>query len=158
MSTLVNFSPLFRPTIGFDWLLDALEPVGAMGAVDAAPAYDLAKTGENSYRISVAVPGFKQDELAITQEQNMLLVSGKKAAEPNVQYLHRGINDGSFQSRFQLADYVMVSGASLVDGVLTIELQRELPQEMRPRQIAIATGQATMPQEPKQIEADKQAA
>jgi molecular chaperone IbpA len=158
MSTSLNFSPLFRPTLGVDWLLNALEPLGAVAAPGSSPAYDISKTGENSYRVSIAVPGFTQSELAITQEQNMLVVSGQKADEQNVQYLYRGINDAAFQSRFQLADYVMVTGADLVNGVLTIELQRELPEEMKPRQIAIAAGQAGAPQDPKQIEADKQAA
>ena len=158
MSTSLDFSPFLRPTLGFEWLLNALEPQGGVAALGTSPSYDISRTGENSYRISVAVPGFAQDELAITQEQNMLVVSGKKTAEQNVQYLYRGINDDSFQTRFQLADHVTVTGADLANGVLTIELQRELPEEMKPRQIAIATSQPTTPQEAKQIEADKQAA
>ena len=157
MSTNFDFSPLFRSTIGFDRLLNALQAERALATAGSSPSYDIAKTGENSYRISVAVPGFSQDELAITQEQNTLLVSGKKA-DQDAQYLHRGIGGSSFQSRFQLADHVLVTGAGLANGVLSIELTLELPEEMKPRQIAISSGQATTPQEPKQIEADKQAA
>ena len=158
MSTSFDFSPLFRSTVGFDWLLNALQAESALTAAGTWPIYDIAKSGDDSYRISVAVPGFNQDELTITQEQNTLVVSGKKSAEQNVQYLHRGIGDGSFQSRFRLADYVMVTGAALANGVLTIELKRELPEAMKPRQIAVATGQTTLSAEPRQIEADKKAA
>jgi molecular chaperone IbpA len=157
MSTNFDFSPLFRSTIGFDWLLNALQSESALAAAGSSPSFDIAKTGNDSYRISVAVPGFSQDELSITQEQNTLLVSGKKA-EQDAQYLHRGIGGSTFQSRFQLADHVLVTGAGLANGVLTIELKREVPEEMKPRRVAIASGQATAPREPKQIEADKKAA
>jgi molecular chaperone IbpA len=158
MSTSFDFSPLFRSTISFDWLLNPLESESVFTVPASSPSYDIAKTGENSYRISLAVPGFSQDELAITQEQNTLLVSGEKAADQDVQYLYRGMGGSSFRSRFQLADHVLVTGAGLANGVLTVELKLELPEEMKPRKIAIAPGQATTPQEPKQIAAEKQAA
>ena len=137
MSTNFDFSPLFRSTVGFDWLLNALQSESALTTAGTLPSYDIAKIGDDSYRISVAVPGFNQDELTITQEQNTLVVSGKKSAEQNVQYLHRGIGDGSFQSHFRLADYVMVTGVALPNGVLRNELKRELPEAMKARQIAV---------------------
>jgi molecular chaperone IbpA len=158
MSTNFDFSPLFRSTVGFDWLLNALQSETALTAAPGSPSYDIAKTGDDTYGISLAVPGFDQDELTITQEQNTLVVSGKNSAEQNVQYLHRGIGEGSFQSGLRLADYVTVTGAGLANGVLTIELKRELPEAKKPRQIAIATSQATPSAEPKQIEGQSKAA
>ncbi len=92
----------------------------------------------------MAVAGFSEDELSITQEQNMLLVAGSKAPDENTQYLHRGIAGRSFQRRFQLADHVRVEGATLVKGLLTINLRREIPEEMKPRRIAISSQEKTM--------------
>jgi molecular chaperone IbpA len=106
----------------------------------------------------MAVAGFSLDELEVTQEQNLLLVSGKKASDDNREYLHRGIASRAFQRRFELADHVKVTAASLVNGLLTVDLQREIPEEMKPRRIEIATGNATSLAETKQIEADKRAA
>lgn len=106
----------------------------------------------------MAVAGFTQDELTITQEQNMLFVSGQKANADDVQYMHRGIAGRSFQRRFEIADQVKVVGAGLVNGLLTIDLKREIPEEMKPRQIAISTGEALPTTETKQIEASKEAA
>ncbi len=159
MSPTFDFSPLFRSAIGFDRMLDALETASRAVSIDNWPPYDIARTGDDDYRISMAVAGFTQDELSITQEQNMLMVSGQKpAAEGEGQTLHRGIAGRAFQRRFQLADHVKVVGASLVNGLLTIELKRELPEEMKPRRISIAAGEAVPVTEPKQIEAEKQAA
>jgi molecular chaperone IbpA len=156
MRTNLDFSPLFRSSIGFDRMLNALEAASRAEMVDNWPPYDIVKSGEDDYRIAMAVAGFSQDELAITQEQNMLIVAGQKANGEDVHYLHRGIAGRSFQRRFELADHVKVVGASLVDGLLTIDLKREIPEEMKPRQIAIGTDVA-MPQS-KQIGADNQAA
>lgn len=159
MSTTFDFSPLFRSTIGFDRMLRALETASRVTALDNWPPYDIVKTAEDDYRISMAVAGFNEDELTITQEQNMLLVSGQKSEDEDGQYLHRGIAGRPFQRRFELADHVKVTGAGLVNGLLTIELKRELPERMKPRRIAIAAGEATpATSEPKQIEADRQAA
>ena len=140
MRTNLDFSPLFRSSIGFDRMLNALEAASRAETIDSWPPYDIVKTGENDYRIVMAVAGLSQDELAITQEQNMLIVSGQKANGDDVQYLHRGIDGGSFQRRFELADHVKVVGAGLVNGLLTLDLQREIPEEMKPRQIDIRTG------------------
>ncbi|WFU11588.1 Hsp20 family protein (plasmid) [Rhizobium sp. CB3090] len=156
MRTNLDFAPLFRSSIGFDRMLNALEAASRAEMVDNWPPYDIMKSGEDDYRIAMAVAGFSQDELAITQEQNMLIVSGQKANGEEFHYLHRGIAGRSFQRRFELADHVKVVGAGLVNGLLTIDLKREIPEEMKPRQIEIGTDQAIS--QTKQIEADKQAA
>jgi len=144
MRTTFDFSPLFRSSIGFDRLVNALEAASRVESIDNWPPYDIAKTDEDEYRITMAVGGFSEDELSITQEQNMLLVAGSKAPDENTQYLHRGIAGRSFQRRFQLADHVRVEGATLVDGLLTINLRREIPEEMKPRRIAISSQEKTM--------------
>lgn len=158
MRTTFDFSPLFRSSIGFDRMLNALEAASRVESFDNWPPYDIAKNGEDDYRISMAVAGFSPDELTITQEQNMLIVSGQKAGEDNGEYLHRGIANRAFQRRFELADHVRVSGANLVNGLLTIDLKREIPEEMKPRRIEIAADTALPKSKTKQIEAEKQAA
>lgn len=144
MRTTFDFSPLFRSSIGFDRLVNALEAASRVESIDNWPPYDIAKTDEDEYRITMAVAGFSEDELSITQEQNMLLVAGSKTPDENTQYLHRGIAGRSFQRRFQLADHVRVEGATLVNGLLTINLRREIPEEMKPRRIAISSQEKTM--------------
>ncbi|MBA5800416.1 MULTISPECIES: Hsp20 family protein [Rhizobium] len=158
MRTNLDFSTLFRSSIGFDRMLNVLEAASRADTVDNWPPYDIVKSGEDAYRIAMAVAGFTQDELTITQEQNILFVSGQKANADDVQYLHRGIAGRSFQRRFEIADHVKVVGAGLVNGLLTIDLKREIPEEMKPRQIAISTGEALPTTETKQIEASKEAA
>jgi molecular chaperone IbpA len=158
MRTNLDFSPLFRSSIGFDRMLDALEAASRVESIDNWPAYDIIKIGEDDYRIAMAVAGFSQDELTITQEQNVLVVAGQKEDAREEQYLHRGIADRTFQSRFELADHVKVMGAGLVNGLLTIDLKREIPEEMKPRKIEISTGMALPKVDTKQIEAEKQAA
>jgi len=154
MRTNLDFSPLFRSSIGFDRMLNALEAASRAEPSDSWPPYDIVKTGENDYRIVMAVAGFSQDELAMTQEQNVLIVSGEKVNGDDVQYLHRGIAGRSFQRRFELADHVRVVGAGLVNGLLTIDLKREIPEEMKPRQIKIRSGQSTSKAETKQIDVE----
>jgi len=158
MRTTFDFSPLFRSSIGFDRMLNALETANRVETIDNSPPYDIAKTGEDDYRITMAVAGFSQDDLSITQEHNMLIVAGRKEGEEDSQYLHRGIARRPFQRHFELADHVKVMGASLTNGLLTIELKRELPEEMKPHRIEIATAGALPKAETKQIEAEKQAA
>ena len=158
MRTTFDFSPLFRSSIGYDRMLNALETASRIETADNWPPYDIAKTAEDDYRIAMAVAGFSQEELDITQEQNMLMVSGQKAAEDKGEYLHRGIAGRAFQRRFELADHVKVVGASLVNGLLTIDLKREIPEEMKPRRIEIAADKAMPKATPKEIEAEKQAA
>lgn len=158
MRTNLDFSPLFRSSIGFDRMLNALEAASRVETIDNWPPYDIVKSGEDAYRISMAVAGFAQEELTITQEQNMLVVSGQKADGEDIQYLHRGIAGRPFQRRFELADHVKVVGAELVHGLLTIDLKREVPEERKPRRIEIATSLALPKAETKQIEGDRQAA
>ena len=113
-------------------------------AASGYPPYTIERTGENAYRIEIAVAGFTPDELNIEAKENQLTVTGKKAANddtaPQKTYLHRGLAERDFERRFQLADYVVVKGADLSNGLLTIDLQRELPEALKPRRIEIATG------------------
>uniref|UniRef100_UPI003101A218 Hsp20 family protein n=1 Tax=Neorhizobium sp. EC2-8 TaxID=3129230 RepID=UPI003101A218 len=158
MRTNLDFSPLFRSSIGFDRMLDALQAASRIETIDNWPPYDIVKTGEDDYRIAMAVAGFSQDELTMTQEQNLLVVSGQKSNAEDIQYLHRGIAGRSFQRRFELADHVKVVGADLANGLLTIDLKREIPEAMKPRRIEISTDEALPKVDTKQIEAHKLAA
>ncbi|RWH82161.1 MAG: Hsp20 family protein [Mesorhizobium sp.] len=158
MRTAYDFTPLFRSSIGFDRIVDLLENASRVATVENWPPYDIVKTGENDYRLTMAVAGFSEDELTITQEPNMLLVSGEKSGDDDGQYLHRGIAGRAFQRRFELADHVKVAGASLMNGLLTIALKHEIPEEMKPRKIEISSG-APMPKiEAPKVEAEKLAA
>ncbi|SDR63517.1 molecular chaperone IbpA [Rhizobiales bacterium GAS113] len=158
MSTTFDFSPLFRSSIGFDRVFDLLESASLVETIDNWPPYDIAKTGEDAYRITMAVAGFSQDELTISHEASLLMVSGSKSGEDKGEYLHRGIAGRAFERRFELADHVKVTGASLENGMLTIDLVRELPEEMKPRRIEIRKGEAPPKVETRQIEGQKQAA
>jgi molecular chaperone IbpA len=160
MRTAFDFAPLFRSSIGFDRMLDTLNAASRVASIDNWPPYDIVKMGEDDYRITMAVAGFIQNDLTITQEQNVLMVAGQKSDEDagNAQYLHHGIAGRAFQHRFELADHVKVVGANLVNGLLTIDLKRELPEEMKPRRIAVATDDALPKVDAKQIENDKLAA
>lgn len=159
MRTAFDFSPLYRSSVGFDRVFDLLENASrATTTIDNWPPYDIARTGEDDYRITMAVAGFNRDELSMTQERNMLVVSGQKSGEDTGEYLHRGIAGRTFQRRFQLADHVRVTGARLENGLLTIDLKREIPEEMKPRRIEIGSTAATPKVEQRKIEAEKQAA
>lgn len=152
-TTTFDFTPLFRSTIGFDRLMDSIEAASRAASIDTWPPYDIVKSGEDEYRITMAVAGFSEEDMTITQEQNMLLITGQKASDDDKkQYLHRGIAGRTFQRRFELADHVHVVGASLMNGLLTIDLKLELPEEMKPRRIAIGKGEALPRVETKQIE------
>lgn len=150
MRTNLDFAPFFRSTVGFDRLFDLLENTSRLTTASSWPTYDIVRTGEDGYRIAIALPGFAMSELEITQQPNMLVVSGKKT-ELEGEVLHRGIPSGSFTHTFELADYVDVVDAHLHDGLLTIDLRRELPEAMKPRRIEIGSGQLGQPS--KQIEA-----
>ena len=152
MSTMFDFAPLWRFGIGFDRLFDLLDQAGKFEPADNYPPYNIEKTGDNAYRITIAVAGFAPDELSITVQPNLLVVSGKKADDQGGEYLYQGIANRALERRFSLADYVQVPGAQFRDGLLIIELVRELPDEMKPRRIAIVNSD-----EPQAIE-DKQAA
>jgi molecular chaperone IbpA len=158
MRPTFDFSPLFRSSVGFDRLLNVLENANRLEAVDSWPPYDIVKLSPDEYRITLAVAGFSREELTLSHEPNVLVVSGQKANEDNVQYLHRGIAQRAFQRRFELADHVKVRGANLVDGLLTIELAREIPEEMKPRRIQIAAGAPEPRTDTRQIEGERSAA
>ena len=136
----LDFSPLFRTAIGFDRLARTLESARSSQADgNGYPPYNIEKAGDNAYRIVMAVAGFAEAELNVTQKENELLVTGQSApnADEGKQYLYRGIAGRNFERRFQLADHVKVTGAKLANGLLTIELQREIPEEKKPRAITI---------------------
>lgn len=137
----IDFSPLFRSTIGFDRMQRLID--SATGVDESSlsyPPYNIEVLGEDAYRITMAVAGFSEDEIDITAKESTLLISGHNGKEEEgVSYLYRGIAGRSFERRFQLADHIKVSGANLVNGLLHVDLVREVPEEMRPRKIAIAT-------------------
>jgi molecular chaperone IbpA len=139
MRTDFDLSGFRRSTIGFDRLFDLLESSAAAQNGDGYPPFDLEHDGGDGYRITLAVAGFKPDEIDVTAKQNMLIVSARKSDEQqdDTVYLHRGIARRSFERRFELADFVQVKGADLKDGLLTIDLLREIPEAMRPRKIEI---------------------
>lgn len=135
--TTFDFSPLFRSAIGFDRLADALE-TARRADPNGYPPYNIELTGEDHYRITMAVAGFSNDELDIEVHQNKLKVSGSKQAESEErQYLYRGIANRSFERVYQLADHVHVEAAEVKDGLLHIDLVREIPEAMKPRRIKI---------------------
>jgi molecular chaperone IbpA len=157
MRTNLDLSPLYRSSIGFDRIFDLLENASRPQAVDSWPPYDIARTGEDSYRITMAVAGFAEGDLDVTAEPNLLIVNGERKEDEGAEYLHRGLAAQRFTRRFELADHVKVTGASLADGMLTVELKREVPEAMKPRKIAIATGDDASPKVGR-IETKKQAA
>ena len=141
-----DFSPLFRSTIGFDHLMRLADTATRLdGGASAYPPYNIESTGENAYRLTMAVAGFAADDLDITVKENALLISGKsKKDEEAKEYLYRGIARRAFERRFQLADHIKVVGASLDNGLLHVDLVREVPEALKPRKVEIATG--TKPQ------------
>ena len=136
----LELTPFFRSSIGFDRLLNQLEGVARAGDVSTYPPYNIEKTGEDTYRLTMAVAGFSQEDLGIEVEDSLLTVTGSKDKDDEVEhrYLHRGIAERVFERRFNLADYMQVVGADLENGLLHIELRRELPEAMKPRTIEIA--------------------
>ena len=143
-----DFSPLFRSTIGFDRLTRLVDAATRVDSASLAyPPYNIEKTGEDAYRLTMAVAGFSQDELDITAQENTLLVTGKaKKEEDENRYLHRGIARRAFERRFSLADHIKVTGASLDHGLLHVDLVREAPEAAKPRQIKIEAVQPSQPQ------------
>jgi len=134
----IDLAPYRRSTVGFDRLFDLLETGLRSEAADGYPPFDIAKDSEDSYRITLAVAGFRPDEIEIVAQQNQLSVTGKKADDKqDAQFIHRGIATRSFERRFQLADFVEVRSASFQDGLLSITLQRVIPEAMKPRKIEI---------------------
>src|SRR6201990_1595635 len=131
-----DFAPLWRSTIGFDRLFDLLDET-QRATEDHYPPYNIERLGEDRYQISLALAGFSPDEVAITAEQNVLTVEGRKADKEQREYLYQGISARPFKRQFNLADYVQVKSASFDNGLLRIELVREIPEAMKPRRIAI---------------------
>jgi molecular chaperone IbpA len=137
MRTNFDFSPYRRSTVGFDRLFELLENGSSLVPADNYPPFDVEHDGGDHYRITLAVAGFRQEEIDITAKQNLLVVAGRKAEQDDRKYVHHGIASRSFERRFALGDYVQVRGAELKDGLLSIELVREIPEEMKPRKIEI---------------------
>ncbi len=135
-----DFSPLFRSTIGFDHLMRLADSATRVESSTSYPPYNIEVTGENSYRLTMAVAGFSADDLDITVKENELLVSGRSKKEEAAEYLHRGLARRAFDRRFQLADHIKVTGAGLEDGLLHVDLVREIPEAMKPRKVAITHG------------------
>jgi molecular chaperone IbpA len=140
----MDFTPLNRASIGFDRMFDLLENGLHDAPASNYPPYNIQRTGEDSYRVTLAVAGFAPEDLGVTSQPNKLVVAGKRAEAGDVEYLYQGIAGRSFQREFSLADYVKVSGARLNNGLLTIELVREVPEAMKPRRIEIANSNAPM--------------
>jgi len=145
MTNALDFSPLFRSTVGFDRLSRLLE-AGALSEQGSYPPYNIVKLDEDNYRISMAVAGFSEEDLEITARENQLIVAGKTAPAEMPEeavYLHRGIAERAFERRFQLADHIRVTGAALENGLLTVTLVREIPEQMKPRKIEISKSKET---------------
>lgn len=136
-----DFSPLYRSTVGFDRLFSMLDSAGS--DAPSYPPYNIERTGENSYRITMAVAGFTNDELSVEAKEHVLTIKGEKAEDdPDREVLYRGIAARTFERRFQIAEFVRVDGASLENGLLHVDLVRELPEAMKPRKIEISTSAA----------------
>jgi len=147
-----DYAPLFRSTVGFDRLVQLLDAATGIEADSGYPPYNIERLDEQAYRITMAVAGFSDSELKIDVKENALSVRGEKTPDGQKrQFLHRGIGERAFERRFQLADYVEVTGASLKDGVLNVDLVRNLPERMKPRTVEITTAGTSA--EPKRLQA-----
>jgi molecular chaperone IbpA len=156
-----DVAPLFRSSVGFDRIFDLLSQAERAEASAAWPPYNIEKVAEDEYRITMAVAGFTPDEIELTQHDTTLLVSGhRKSQEGEHQYLHRGIAARTFRQTFNLAEHVRVTGADLENGLLTVNLKREVPEALKPRRIAIGGMQAAGGQDnaPAQIKGEATAA
>lgn len=142
MRTTFDLSPFTRSTIGFDRMFRLLDGMSGAGEAPGYPPYNIARTGDDRYGITVAVAGFGEDELEVKMQDGQLTITSKpeKAEEEGVSYIHRGIARRAFELRFSLADHIEVTGANVDNGMLTIDLVRNVPEAMRPRTIAIAKG------------------
>lgn len=140
----LDFTPYRRSTVGFDHLFDLLENKVRQNAGDNYPPFNIERRGDDEYRITLAVAGFRPDDIDITAQQNLLIVQGRKRDDtPEGQMLHVGIANRGFERRFELADHVRVEGADMADGLLVIDLVREVPEAMKPKKIAV-NGQTTL--------------
>jgi molecular chaperone IbpA len=137
-----DLSPLYRQTVGFDRLFNLLDQPGGVDSASSYPPYNIERMGENAYRVTLAVAGFSRDELTIETKENTLSIKGSKDQAPSAEgreMLHQGIAARAFERRFQLADHVVVTGASLVNGLLHVDLVREIPEAQKPRRIEIGS-------------------
>ncbi len=149
----IDFSPLYRSAVGFDRLASLLDAAASADSASGYPPYNIETTGDNAYRIEIAVAGFRPEDLTIEVKENVLTVQGRKAAnDESRRFLHRGLAERNFERRFQLADHVVVVDAQLTDGLLSISLKRELPEQLKPRRVEIKTAA-----QPDLIEAEKAA-
>ena len=136
-----DLAPLYRATVGFDRLADLMDRAATTEQGQTYPPYNIERTGENAWRITVAVAGFGEDELAVEMRENALIISGRKAGEEGERtFLHRGIATRAFERRFHLAEHVRATGAKVTNGMLDVELVREVPEALKPRRIEIASG------------------
>jgi molecular chaperone IbpA len=142
----IDLTPLYRSTVGFDRFASLLDSALSHDvSAPSYPPYNIEKTGDGAYRITVAVAGFREDELSIESREGQLLIAGRKEAveEEGRTYLHRGIAERAFERRFQLADHVKPTGATIENGLLHVDLVREVPEALKPRRIAIASARPT---------------
>lgn len=153
-----DLAPLYRNTVGFDRLFSLLDSMGGVESAPTYPPYNIERTGENAYRITLAVAGFGEADLTIESRENTLSVKGAKEqkADARAEMLHQGIAARAFERRFQLADHVLVTGASLENGLLHVDLVREIPEAQKPRTIAIGKGAGASA--PKIVEGEARAA
>ena len=133
----LDFTPYRRSTVGFDRLFDLLERQARSNAGDNYPPFNIERQGDDAYRITLAVAGFKPADIDITAQQNLLVVKGARAEAEGKDFVHVGIANRSFERRFELADFVRVEAADLADGLLTIDLVREVPEAMKPKKIIV---------------------
>jgi len=137
---MFDFSPYFRSSIGFDRVFDLLESASRLDFSDSWPPHDIIKTGADTYQVVLAIPGFTAADLSVTHEGGHLVIRGRKDdAQPAGEFLYRGLGERTFEQRFELADHIRVTDASLSDGMLRIGLVREVPEHLKPRQIPIQT-------------------
>jgi molecular chaperone IbpA len=150
-----DLSPLYRTLVGFDRINSLIDNAMRLDAAPGYPPFNVEQTGDDGFRIELAVAGFAPEELTVEYKENVLVVAGRKTpVEEARRFLHRGIAERSFERRFGLADYVRVERAKLENGVLVVDLVRELPEALKPRTIAIDAGAGTVARKPKAIDAD----
>lgn len=148
----LNFDPFWRSSVGFDRVLDLLDQSLRYQPENSYPPYNIMRTGENSYRISLAAAGFKPDQISVTVQQNTLVVTGRESQNADRDFLHRGIAARAFERRFSLADFVEVKDATFEDGLLQIDLVLELPEAMKPKRIEVRSGKVLQDDKSKTIE------
>jgi molecular chaperone IbpA len=151
MRSMLDFTPYRRSLIGFDHLFNLLDSAASFDLTDDYPRYDVEQEGDDNYRIRLEVAGYTPADIDVSTHEGVLIVKGRRQAQsPDLKYLHRGISTSEFERRFQLADHVEVTGANLADGLLTIDLKRDVPEAAKPKKIAISHEK-----EPRRIEHTK---